>query len=335
MTPLRSSSDRKNLEKKMMFSRTKVGKQNRQRFSTIVTLLVFLYLSLAACSSSTTAKQKEFQSPSDAVQSFVTALKTGDDKELLSIFGPEANELIFSGDKVADQARKKLFLKDYGEQNRIDPDGDKFVLVIGKNEWPFPIPLVNKGDRWLFDTASGKEEILNRRIGRDELYTIQVLLAIVDAQREYAMEDRDNDSLLEYAQKFGSEPGKKDGLYWETKEGEESSPLGELVANARAEGYASQGVQNNQEPYHGYYYRILTAQGQNASDGAYDYVVNGKMIGGFAVVAYPAEYANSGVMTFIVNHDGVIYQKDLGKNTEELAKALQLYDPDQTWTPVQ
>ena len=179
----------------------------------------------------------------------------------------------------------------------------------------------------MFDTASGKEEILNRRIGKNELNTIQVLLAIVDAQREYAMEDRDGDSLLEYAQKFISEPGKKNGLYWAAQEGEEPSPIGELLANARAEGYASDGSQNDPWPYHGYYYRILTAQGKNAAGGAYDYIVNGKMIGGFAVVAYPAEHDNSGVMTFIVNHDGVVYQKDLGENTAGAGQSHDIVRP--------
>ena len=323
------------MEEKMMFSCTKAGIQNIERFFTIATLVVFLGLSLAACTSSKPPQQKEFKSPSDAVQAFVTALTTDNDKELLSIFGPEANELLFSGNEATDLERRQKFLESYAEQNSITADGDKFIIVVGKNDWPFPIPLMKKGEKWVFDITSGKEEILDRRIGRNELNAVQVLLAIVDAQREYAMEDRDNDSLLEYAQKFKSEPGQKDGLYWEAKEGQESSPLGELVANARAEGYASEGAQNTPEPYHGYYYRILTAQGQNASGGAYDYIVDGSMIGGFAIVAYPAEYDNSGVMTFIVNHEGVVYQKDLGENTEEQAKAMTLYDPDETWTPVQ
>jgi len=309
------------------------GILNMQRFFTFATLVAFLGLSLAVISCK--AMQKEFASPSDAVQAFVTAQKTGDDKELLSIFGPEAKELIVSGDEVADRETRQNFLKAYDEQNRIVPDEDRFLLVIGKNEWPFPIPLVSKGDWWVFDTASGKEEILNRRIGQNELNTIQVLLAIVDAQREYALKDHDGDALMEYARQFGSDPGKKNGLYWETKEGEEPSPLGELVAKARAEGYGPKGEQQEPNPYHGYYYRILTSQGQNAPHGGYDYIVNEKMIGGFAVVAYPAEYGSSGVMTFIVNHDGIVFQKDLGDDTETLAKAMKHYDPDKTWTPVQ
>jgi hypothetical protein len=309
--------------------------QNMRRLLTIASLAAILCLSLAACTSSSTSGQKDFKSPSDAVQALMTALKTGGDKELLSVLGPDSNDLISSGDPVADMQQRQDCLKAYDEQNRIEPDGDRSLLIIGKNEWPFPIPLVKKDNRWVFDTASGKEEILNRRIGENELKTIQVLLAIVDAEREYAMEDRDSDSVLQYAQKFISEPGKRNGLYWEPQEGEPSSPIGELLANARAEGYGPEGSQSDPWPYHGYFFRILTAQGQNAAGGAYDYVVNGKMIGGFAVVAYPAEHNNSGVMTLIVNHDGVVYQKDLGENTAQLAKAMTVYDPDETWVPVQ
>jgi hypothetical protein len=322
------------MEENMMFSWTKSGILNLQRLFTIATLVAFLGFSLAACTS-TPSKENEFKSPSDAVQALVTALKTNSDKDLLSVLGPEAKELIYSGDEVADQEARQKFLQAYDEQNRIEPDGDNFLLVISKNDWPFPIPLVKKGDRWMFDTASGKEEILNRRIGRNELDTIQTLLAIVDAQREYAMEDRDGDSLLEYARELISEPGKKNGLYWPPQEGEEPSPIGELLANAQAQGYASEESLYAPWPYHGYFYRILTAQGGNTSGGAYDYIVDGRMIGGFAVLAFPAEHNNSGVMTFVVNHDGVIYQKDLGENTLELAKTMTLYDPDETWTPVQ
>jgi hypothetical protein len=192
---------------------------------------------------------------------------------------------------------------------------------------------VKRGEAWVFDTAKGKEEILNRRIGENELYTIETLLAIVDAQREYAIKDRDRDSLLEYAQKFVSDSGKKNGLYWEAKQGEPQSPLGPIMARARSEGYKGQ-ASTTPPPYHGYYYRILTTQGKNASGGAYSYLVNGKMIGGFALVAYPVEYGNSGVMTFIVNHDGRVFQKDLGANTATMAKGLKEYNPDSTWSEV-
>jgi len=319
------------MEEKMMFPCTKDRILHIQRLFTVAALAAFLCLSLSLISCKVV--QKEFASPADAVQALVTALKSDDNKDLLAVLGPEATELISSGDEVYDLLGRQKFLKAYDVQHRIEPDGESFLLVIGKKDWPFPIPIVKKGDRWLFDSASGKEEILNRRIGKNELDTIQVLLAIVDAQREFAMADRDGDSLLEYAQRFISEPGKKNGLYWQTLEGEEPSPLGELVADARAEGYASKG--NTPVPYHGYYFRILTAQGQNAPEGGYEYVIDGKMIGGFAVLAFPAEHGNSGVMTFIVNHEGVVYQKDLGENTAESAQAITLYNPDETWKTVQ
>jgi hypothetical protein len=322
------------MEEKIMFSFTKNGMQKKQYFFTIATLVAFLWFALAACTSAP-SKKNEFKSPDEAVQALVTALKAGSNEELLAVLGPEAKELVSSGDEVYDLQGRQNCLEAYNEQNRVEPDGDKFLLIIGKNDWPFPIPLVKKGNWWMFDTASGKEEILNRRIGKNELDTIQTLLAIVDAQREYAMADRDGDSLLEYARKFISESGKKDGLYWTPQEGEEPSPIGELLANARAEGYASEGALDGPWPYHGYYFRILTAQGSNPPGGAYDYIVDGKMIGGFAVLAFPAEHNNSGVMTFIVNHDGVVYQKDLGENTVELATAMTLYDPDETWLPAQ
>ena len=206
-------------------------------------------------------------------------------------------------------------------------------MIVGKQEWPFPIPVVKKGQSWVFDTDKGKEEILNRRIGENELNTIQVMLAVVDAQREYAMKDRDKNELLEYAQKFVSDPGKKNGLYWEAKAGEAESPLGPIMAQARSEGYRGKPA-STPPPYHGYRYRILTAQGKDAPGGAYSYLVKGKMIGGFAVVAYPAEYGNSGVMTFIVNHDGKVFQKNLGKNTAGIASAMKEYNPDSTWQEV-
>lgn len=279
--------------------------------------------------------QKSFGSAEDAVKAFITAARNNDDNEILLIFGPESEDLIFSGDKVADKQRRAEFLSAYDEQYKLVPEGDSIILVIGSNDFPFPIPIVKKDESWIFDVKAGREEILNRRIGENELDTIQACLAIVDAQREYAMTDRDGDGLLGYAEQFASDSGKKNGLYWETKEGEEPSPLGELFAKARTEGYSKKGSKGNPVPYHGYYYRILKAQGENAPGGAYNYVVNGKMIGGFAVVAWPAKYGNSGVMTFIVNHDGVVYQKNLGENTEETAKSMEKYDPDKTWEKVQ
>jgi hypothetical protein len=286
-------------------------------------------------SASAASEQKAFAPGEEAVGAFVKAMKEDNNEELLTIFGTDANELISSGDEVADRQRREMFVKAFDEQHKIEPEGDKLVLIVGRNDWPFPIPIIKQEQQWIFDTAAGKEEILNRRIGRNELDTIQVMLAIVDAQREYAMKDRDGDGLLEYAQKFMSDPNKKNGLYWQTKEREESSPLGLFAAKAKREGYSKAKSPEEPQPYHGYFYRILTAQGANAAGGAFDYLVNGKMIGGFAVVTYPAEYGNSGVMTFVVNHDGVIYQKDLGENTEQEAQAIKLFDPDKTWTKAQ
>jgi hypothetical protein len=281
-------------------------------------------------------KQKNFQSPEDAVKALIDAARGDDTKELLTIFGPTGKEIIFSGDEVADGEGRKRFVKVFDEMNKLVNESDKkVILYVGSEDWPFPIPLIKKGKNWLFDTKAGKEEMLNRRIGRNELNAIQVCLAIVDAEREYALKDRDSDRVLEYAQKFISEKGKKDGLYWEAKQGEEESPLGPLVAKAVKEGYGQRKSGDKPAPYHGYYYRILKAQGKNAPDGAYDYVVKGKMIGGFAVVAYPAEYENSGVMTFVVNHDGVVHQKDLGRETDKIAAAMKKYDPDKTWKKVE
>jgi len=276
--------------------------------------------------------QKTFKTPEEATKGLMDAVKSNDTKELMAIFGPAAKELISSGDEVADKTGREQFVKDYEEKSNLEKETDnKVTLVVGNREWPFPIPMVKKGETWVFDTLAGKEELLNRRIGRNELDTIQTCMAYVDAQREYALKDRDSDKVREYAQKFGSTKGTKDGLYWEAKEGEEQSPLGSLAAEAVREGYKGRKPGDKPSPYHGYYYRILKTQGKNAEGGAYDYVVNGKMIGGFALVAYPAEYGASGIMTFVVNHDGVVYEKDLGKETGKIAGAMTKYDPDKTW----
>jgi len=282
------------------------------------------------------AQQKTFKTPEEAAKGLMDAVKSNNTKELLAIFGTAGKEIISSGDEVADKAGSERFVKDYEEMNKLEKEADKKVtLVVGNREWPFPIPIVKKGETWVFDTMAGKEELLNRRIGRNELNTIQVCLAYVDAQREYAMKDRDSDKLLEYAQKFGSTKGKKDGLYWEAKEGEEQSPLGSFAVRAVQEGYAPKKPGDKPVPYHGYFYKILKAQGKNAPGGAYDYVIRGKMIGGFALVAHPAEYGASGIMTFIVNHDGVVYQKDLGRETGKVASAMTKFDPDKTWEKVE
>jgi hypothetical protein len=282
------------------------------------------------------SKQKTFRSPEEAVKSLFDAVKGNDTKELMAIFGPSGKELISSGDEVADVTGRERFVHAYEQMNKLVKESDaKVILHVGDGDWPLPIPIVKRGESWFFDTKEGKEEILNRRIGRNELDTIQTCLAYVDAQREYARKDRNSNKVLEYAQKFRSTKGKKDGLYWEAGEGEGQSPLGDLFAKAVKEGYTQRKPGSGPQPYHGYYYKILKAQGQSAPGGAYDYVVKGKMIGGFALVAYPAEYGNSGIMTFMVNHDGVVYQKDLGKDTERIATAMAKFDPDQTWKRVE
>jgi hypothetical protein len=280
------------------------------------------------------ARQKAFASPEEAVKALINAVKANDMKELRAIFGHAGEDLLSSGHAIEDRAGRERFLQAYETKNALIPDGDaKTFLQIGTGEWPFPIPIVKEGEKWSFDTRQGKEELINRRIGRNELDTIQTCLAYVDAQREYARIDRDGDGLFEYAEKFVSTPGKNDGLYWEAKAGEEESPFGDLVARAMQLGYKK--TNNKPVPFHGYFFKILKAQGKNAPGGAYDYIVNGNMIGGFGMVAYPARYGVSGVMTFVVNHDGNVYQKDLGKETAKIAQVIKLFDPDKTWKKVE
>jgi hypothetical protein len=275
---------------------------------------------------------RSFTSPDDAVKALVEALKTNDTKALSDLFGPGSEDLVSSGDPVADQERRKQFVYFYELKHRLEKvAADKVFLHIGHDDWPFPIPVVKADKGWQFDEDEGREEIIARRIGRNELSAIQACLAYVDAQREYALKDRDSDGLLAYAQKFRSDPGKKNGLYWPETEFKEQSPLGPLLVAAEAAGHELKAVGGEPTPFYGYYYRILKAQGKHAPGGAYDYVVKEKMIGGFALVAYPAEYGVSGVMTFIVNHEGVVYQKDLREETEKIAKEMIVFDPDATW----
>ena len=273
--------------------------------------------------------QQGFDTPEAASTALVAAIASNDTKRIHQVLGPGSGKLIRSGDPVADRQARERFVAAYEKQSRIERDGDtKATLLIGEKEWPFPFAMAKRDGQWRFDARSGAEEILNRRIGRNELSAIQVCLAYGDAQREYALTAGSGGGLHEYAMKLVSTPGTKDGLYWPTKEGEPQSPLGPIASKARQEGYASQ-------PYHGYHYRILTAQGSDAPGGAYDYVVKGKMIGGFGLVAYPARWGASGVMTFVVNHDGVVYQKNLGKGTEAIASTMNSFNPDATWSKVQ
>lgn len=281
-----------------------------------------------------TATQQVFTSPDTAASALVAASKADDMKGLASILGQEADQIISSGDPVADNNARDNFVRRYQEMHRLEfDDQDRVILYIGADDWPVPIPLVKKGGGWVFDTAAGKEELLYRRIGRNELFTINVLEDLAAGQTEYASEAHDDEGTGHFARKIMSDAGKHNGLYWETAAGETESPVGPLVASATAEGYEKD-KEGNPIPFHGYYYKVLTRQGRNAPGGARNYLVNGKMTKGFAFLAYPAAYRASGVMTFMINQDGVIVQKDLGANTLELAAQMNEYNPDKTWQEV-
>ena len=299
-------------------------------------LRVALVMVLAWSTAAAGAPQgKRFSSLEDAVDALVDAVRAHDRNALAQILGPHGGALVSSGDDVADRRAGERFVAEYDTAHRLEGGGGKVVLYVGADDFPFPIPLVPDGPSWRWDADAGREEILSRRIGRNELSVIQVCLAYVDAQREYYAHSHTRSGILEYAQRFASSPGKHDGLYWPTKAGESPSPLGPLVTRAQAEGYArGTRTEAGRVPFHGYFYRILPRQGPHAPDGAYDYVVRGHMIGGFALLAYPARYGASGVMTFIVNHDGVVYQKDLGPATARAATTIQSFDPDTTWKRV-
>jgi hypothetical protein len=317
-------------DKRMEDPMTSIARKNLAGLRRFV--VTALLLGLLPAVSAAEIAQTTFKSPQDAVDAFVAAIKANKTDVLVSMLGPEGQRLASSGDAVADEAARKRFATAYDEGHELKPEGDaRAVLIVGKDDFPFPIPLVVKEGAWSFDTAAGAEEILNRRIGENELAAIEVMRAYVDAQREYAEADRDGKGD-QYARKFVSSEGKRDGLYWPTVVGEPNSPLGPLIAEARAEGYAARS--GHPEPYHGYLFKILTAQGDKAVGGDRDYIVNGRMIGGFALVAAPAEYGNSGVMTFLVNHDGVVFQKDLGPNTAHIVGALTDFNPDPTWSDV-
>ena len=273
--------------------------------------------------------QSTYASPEEAAKALADAMRTDERKLIWRVLGPGASKFVRSGDPVQDEEAREAFVAAYDKSAKFERTGDtKATLLVGPGEFPFPYPLVAKNGRWQFDARQGNEQVLDRRIGRNELAAIKVCLAYVDAQREYANRDRDGNGLLEYAQKLTSTPGTHDGLYWQNKAGEPASPLGPLTASARGQGYDRPGPG---APYHGYYYKILTGQGKDAPGGAYDYIVDGKMIGGFALVAYPARWGGSGVMTFICNHDGVVHERNLGKDTVATASAMTVYNPDSGW----
>jgi hypothetical protein len=302
----------------------------------LVAMLLLAFTLAAAPATSLAAaaapKQTTFTTAEAAMEAFAAALKAHDLAALDRILGPGAKDILESGDPIEDKAARERFTAAYEKSHKLSPVSQtKATIVVGTDDWPFPVPLVKDASAWRFDLREGREELLNRRIGRNELWTQQAVLAYVDAQREYYARNPQNGKVLEYAQKFVSSDGKRDGLYFPTAAGEKPSPLGPLFDAQRAAGYvkASGGTPG---ACHGYYYKILKAQGRNAPGGAYDYLANGKMIGGFALVAYPAAYGSSGIMTFVVNYEGVVYEKDLGPDTTQIAQKMTRYDPDATWT---
>ncbi len=307
--------------------------------NTIKTLAVALLIGMAPVIDAAqpsparqTIAQKTFATPEEAARALAEAVRAEDVNALLAVVGPGARSWLASGDAVADRADWRKFLAAYDQKNRISQSADnRAVLLVGDSDWPFPAPLLRKGDGWVFDAAAGREEIINRRIGRNELDAIQTLLAIVDAQREYAVGDLDGNGWSDYAQRFVSSAGARDGLFWPVDADQQPSPLGPLVGAATREGYVRKANADAPSAYHGYRYRMLSAQGKDAAGGAFSYLVNGRMIGGFAVVAWPAKYDVSGIMTFIVNHDGTVYQKNLGKNTEATALKMSIFNPDPSW----
>jgi len=308
-----------------------VPKRVAHRFEWFVAGLAVV--ALAGCRSNKPSTGT-FATPEDAGKALLAAAQSGNADTVLAIFGPDSKNVIFSGDAVQDKNNADRFSTEYGVMHRWRKmaDGSE-VLVVGADNFPFPIPLKKNGDgQWFFDTAAGKEEILNRRVGRNELATIDACKAAADAQQQYFSQLHDGSTARQYAQKFISDPGKQNGLYWKPADGQPPSPLGPLAAFATSEGYNVK--PDAHVPFNGYYFHMLQGQGSNAQGGAKQYVVNGKMVGGFAFVAYPAVYGDSGVMTFMIDQDGVLLQKDLGQNTAQTAAAMSEFDPDSGWTPV-
>jgi len=314
--------------------------KTRCKISVSVSILLALIIPPSACNKPEKAAaagntQTTFASPEEAGKALIDAAKSGDQNVVLAIFGPDSKDVIYTGNATQDKEIVQVFISAYQVMNRWRKlDDSTEILLIGVDNFAFPIPLKkNNAGRWYFDTAAGKDEILARRIGRNELAAIQVCGALADAQKEYFSQRHDGVRKKQYALKFISDEGKQNGLYWQSPEGTSRSPLGPLVAFATSEGYDVQ--RNSHAPFHGYYFRMLHKQGAHAQGGAKDYFVDGKMVNGFAFVAYPAEYGKSGIVTFIVNQNGMIYQKDLAKNTVEAASAMDEFDPDDTWSSVE
>lgn len=291
-------------------------------------LMLFPSMSIAQTDASA---QRLFPSAEDGAKALVEAIRANDEPALREMLGRRGVDLIGLRRPSSEPGQRERFIAAYDEASKLEPQGDaKMVLEVGKDAWPFPIPLVKTAGGWRFDTRLGEQEVLVRRIGRNELAAMQVCLAIADAEHEYAAFDWDHNGVLEYAAKFMSAPGKRDGLYWESASGGTPSPLGPFVAAAGIDSGAPLSARSR-TPYHGYFYRILARQGKNAKGGAYPYVVRGRMIGGYALIAYPARYGYTGVKTFIFSHDGELYEKDLGKNTQAVAEKIREFDPDPSW----
>lgn len=332
-----------------MLMRRKIRIEFLSQFTGALLLSALLFGSgslFAAAPRPQNAQQITYSSPDDALQGLVSAAEDKNRSAMSKIFGPDYDKLL-SGDSVEDDKDLSDFASAVEESAKLKKDSDtKYTVLVGKDNWPTPVPIVQKDGKWLFDTKAGLDEVVNRRIGENELSAIETCRAYAVAQWEYYTEgDWDHDSVAEYAQRFISTPGKHDGLFWETAEGEKPSPLGKLVAEARAEGYGPKSqtagsgaaaatageTATPRSPYHGYHFKILTAQGSHAPGGKYSYIINGNMIAGYALVAYPANWGGSGVMTFIINQQGRVYEKNLGPNTAKLAAALTSYDPDPSW----
>ena len=275
--------------------------------------------------------QPTFETPKMAARALINAARANDVNKLLAVLGPDAKDLVSSGNDKEDRDARSKFVKAAAASTLLIPGGtDKYILNVGKDRWPFPIPIVKDGNAWRFDTATGKDEILNRRIGRNELHTIGVCRTFVQAQREYFSKDRDGDGILEYAQKFSSKPGEMDGLYWEpARKGQDAPPAGPALAAAEA------GAAKPQAAYHGYFFKVLAGQGKSAPGGAKTYMDGENMTGGFALLAYPAQYGVSGIMSFMVNQQGIVFEKDLGEKSAEIAGSITAFDPDDTWSPVE
>jgi hypothetical protein len=293
--------------------------------------LTALAMLSAGCAGKKDSTAAGAATPDAAVAALIAALEKDDTAALASLLGPGTEELLSSGDPVADKADRAEFLAAYKARSSFAPDGDRMLLTIGDNEWPMPIPLVQRDGQWFWDGAAGADEIIYRRVGANELGAIDVMYGYVNAQNAYAADGHDGDPAGIYAMKLISDEGLHNGLYWETVEGEPTSPAGPFVASAAAEGYATG---DSRTPYHGYYYRMLYAQGSHANGGARDYFKDGVLTEGFAAIAWPAEYGASGVMTFVVNQDGVVFEKDLGEDTAAAVDAIKAFDPDASWTAI-